>query len=359
MLALLLCTTLLLDPTVPSTPTGPSALAPTQDDAPTESSQAEDPHRQFDFWVGEWSVQNRNIDESGVWQDGDVTRARITPVIGGQAILEEWAGPLHGSFMNGFSLRAYDPQQSRWSLLLLWTTTGDGSFGQLHGRFRHGRGEFFAPESGPRQTRYSFSDGLPDSVRWDSSTTQDSGLSWKTDWIMEFSRTRAAQEVTQDALFERDWTSGTLSQHAEARKLDWLLGTWRGTQTDISGNTSEARLRSRLLNKDAMVLDVLETRTAPDEQWQGRLFVRAWLASGQTWEGWTVRAEDTRLLRNKGTLGEGGALFEEVGALEAERSSETIRHIDETHLVIEEAVGTGRSRRVLRTTELERVNSPR
>jgi hypothetical protein len=164
-----------------------------------------DPHHQFDFWVGEWSVQNRHMDGNGRWRDGDVTRARITPVIGGQAVLEEWAGPLHGAFMNGFSLRAYHPADGRRALLLFWTATGDGSFGQLHGRFRLGRGEFFAPDSGPRQTRYSFS----------------------------------------DELFATDWTEGTLSPHPEARELDWLLGTWHGTQTDEAGKQRAARLDVR------------------------------------------------------------------------------------------------------------------
>lgn len=324
-----------------------------------------DPHRQFDFWLGEWSVQNRHIDSAGNWNDGDVTRARITPVIGGAAVLEEWAGPFHGAFMNGFSLRAYDPNSQRWSLLLFWTTDGDGSFGQLHGRFRHGRGEFFAPDSGARQTRYSFSDGLPDSVRWDSATTQDSGITWKTDWIMEFSRTRPAAEVTQDELFATDWTQGELSTHPAARKLDWMLGTWLGTQTDEAGTQRAARLQARLLNKDALLLDVLETRAGTEADWtsavgpdaQSRLFVRGWAAGRQDWEGWSVRSDDTHLHRHTGILGEGGALFDRLEDSGGPAVSETLRHIDEDHLVIEEAVGTGDDRRIVRTTELERVDA--
>ena len=90
---------------------------------------SDDPHRQFDFWVGEWSVQNRHMGADGSWSEGDVTRARITPVCGGKAVLEEWAGPFRGTFMNGFSLRAWDEREGRWTLLLNWTTDGNGSFG--------------------------------------------------------------------------------------------------------------------------------------------------------------------------------------------------------------------------------------
>ena len=45
---------------------------------------------------------------------------------------------------------------------------------------------------------------------------------------MEFSRTRAAEEVTQDLLFDADWNSGAVSPNAEARGLDWLVSPWTG-----------------------------------------------------------------------------------------------------------------------------------
>lgn len=106
------------------------------------------------------------------------------------------AGPLHGKFMNGFSLRAYDPEQELWALLLIWTVDGNSSFGGLHGSYRHGRGDFFASMTGASRTRYCFSDGLPNTLRWDSSMTKDNGVNWNTDWIMEFTRTGGSKEVT-------------------------------------------------------------------------------------------------------------------------------------------------------------------
>ena len=109
--------------------------------------------RQFDFWIGEWAVQNRHLQPDGEWRDGDVTRARITPVCGGRAVLEEWAGPFGGSFMNGFSLRAWNPAAEQWALLLFWTTDGNSTFGQLTGTFRHGRGEFFTGPPAKNRTR--------------------------------------------------------------------------------------------------------------------------------------------------------------------------------------------------------------
>lgn len=271
----------------------------------------DDPARQFDFWIGEWSVQNRHWQEDGTWREGDVTRARITPVVDGGAILEEWVGPFRGGFMNGFSLRAWDPAAARWSLLLFWTMNGDGGFGQLHGTFRHGRGEFFSGWTDPDGTevtqRYSFSDALPDTVRWDSAVTRDGGRTWHTDWIMEFSRTRAAAEVTEDRLFTTPWTEGELDAYPEARALDWLRGEWAGVQ-EADGAERPARLRCVALGKGTLVVDSLEVQV--DQGWDKRFSVSGYVARRGGWERWSLSEADTTLRRALGAPGDGVARFE-------------------------------------------------
>lgn len=308
-----------------------------------------EPARQFDFWIGEWSVQNRHMDKGGQWHDGDRTRARITPVLDGAAILEEWAGPFHGAFMNGFSLRAWDPEAANWALLLFWTTDGNATFGTLHGNFRHGRGEFFAPESGPQQTRYSFSDGLSDSLRWDSATTKDSGVNWNTDWIMEFSRTKAAAKVDEDALFASEWTEGDVSPHKQARELDWLVGEWVGTSEDATGETCEARLRSKLLSKGCLILDVYETRAKGSADWDGELTIRGYVAPAKRWEGWSLSEADTVLRRQEIKMSKRGVTC----AYESADSKKLKRKLTlgkEGQLTIEVSSGGKR----VSTTKLER-----
>lgn len=334
----------------------PLALA-----APAFAQDATDAprHRQFDFWVGEWQVQNRHIQPDGTWKDGDVTRARIVPVCGKRAVLEEWAGPFSGSFMNGFSLRAFDPARNDWNLLLFWTSDsqgGRGSFGTLRGTFRHGRGEFFAG-SAPRFQRYSFSDGLPNSVRWDSATTNDNGITWKTDWIMEFSRTRAAAEVTQDEFFAADWNAGALSTIPSARHLDWLVGEWTGVQTNLATNAErDARLRARLINKDCLLVDVLEVRGEGDD-WDERLAVRGHVAQRGAWESWSLTETDTVLRRGVGTPDAERASFEtplDGGA----SHRETIFRFDDSTAVIEEEERASETDEyaLVRVTELTRAD---
>jgi hypothetical protein len=321
----------------------------------TVPAQDVDPHRQFDFWVGEWSVQNRHLQPDGTWKDGDATLARITPVCGERAILEEWAGPFRGTFMNGFSLRAWDPSAERWALLLFWTTDGNSAFGRLDGSFRHGRGEFFVPGTGPERTRYTFSDALADSVRWDSATTKDGGQTWRTDWIMEFRRTRPAAEVTQDNLFAVDWTEGEVSPHAEARRLDWMVGHWRGSQVDAAGEEREARLRCKLLAKDCLVLDVLETRDAGGS-WSQALAVRGFEARGSAWAAWSLTADDTRLVRASEAGGTDWMVFEHPHPERPGTVQQHLIRIDEGQMRIEEVfLPEDGDPEPLRTTMLERV----
>lgn len=251
-----------------------------------------EPHRQFDFWIGEWSVQNRDLQADGSWKDGDVTRARITPFLDGHAILEEWSGPLRGSFMNGFSLRSYDAIAERWSLVLFWTADGNGSFGRMSGEFRHGRGEFLAGR-GKQRTRYTFSDALPRTVRWDSARSTDGGISWKTDWIMEFTRTAEASAMSPERLFEHPWKAGAVSPHEEARRLDWTLGEWAGIAEVADGESREARMRCALLNQDCLIVDLLEFREG--DGWRGRLQVRGWDESRKRWTAVLTSTDDPRI----------------------------------------------------------------
>ena len=61
-------------------------------------------YRQFDFWVGDWEVRNP--------QGRVVGHNRITPVVGGCALREEWTSA-DGTNV-GTSLNAYNQTDRRW-----------------------------------------------------------------------------------------------------------------------------------------------------------------------------------------------------------------------------------------------------
>jgi len=201
------------------------------------------------------------------------------------------------------SLRAWDPEDEEWVLLLNWPGAERTSFGILRGNFRHGRGEFFSgsPEN---LTRYSFSDTLPGSIRWDSARSTDGGETWRTDWIMEFTRTAPAAS-SDAALFDVAWETEQARPLAGARELDFLVGSWSGVHRELVGaeewRESRAQYRAASFLKGWALVESL--RIAPKEgPEQERLTVRGFLPGAPSWECWSLARADTRLTSTRGSV---------------------------------------------------------
>lgn len=337
MLALVAALGLLLPPAVPS----------------PEAPEAEDPARQFDFWIGEWSVNNRHLQADGAWVDSGAARARIVPVLGGAAILEEWSGTVGGNPMFGFSLRAYDPERGDWNLLLNWPG-GGASFGTLRGSFRHGRGEFFAGQR-PNLTRYSFSDALPNSLRWDSATTADGGQTWRTSWIMEFTRTKPAAELSGVEPWTTRWDPRSSCSHEAARGFDFAVGDWVGVErTRTEGGWTElpVRLRAARLIQDHAIATTLATGAGerPEREEFG---IYAWIPRDERWEGWTCDRDHTVFRRSLGDLDAGHLILTELGRRRTTWSADAGRLYGDVEVATE-----GGGWRIERKIELERAPAP-
>ncbi len=77
-------------------------------DLPAKAAPAPKPctspeYRQFDFWVGDWDVTTPNGKGAGT--------NRITPILGGCALREEWKG---AGGLAGTSLNMWDGSGKRW-----------------------------------------------------------------------------------------------------------------------------------------------------------------------------------------------------------------------------------------------------
>lgn len=128
-------------------------------------------HRQFDFWIGEWTV----TDSSGTRLLG---RNRITLEDSGCIIHEQWTS--NGTpASTGQSLNAYDLRTRQWGQD--WVGSG-GEVLHLRGGLVNGRmvleGDGLSPAGAPQRERVTWTP-LPDGrVRqfWESST--DGGKSW-------------------------------------------------------------------------------------------------------------------------------------------------------------------------------------
>jgi hypothetical protein len=129
-------------------------------------------HRQFDFWLGDWDVTNPAGKAAG--------RNRITLILGGCALREEWTG---ASGTSGTSLNMFDADARRWRQTWM---DDSGSVLLLTGEFRDGKMvlEGDSP-AGPGKTvrqRITWTPLSGGRVRqlWDSST--DGGKTWKVEF---------------------------------------------------------------------------------------------------------------------------------------------------------------------------------
>ncbi|MFY9552801.1 MAG: hypothetical protein WAU32_16760 [Thermoanaerobaculia bacterium] len=142
-------------------------------DPPAKATPAPKPcsspeHRQFDFWLGEWHVTTPDGKTAGT--------NRITPILGGCALREEWAG---AGGVNGTSLNMWDSAAKRWRQT--WVD-GRGNVLLLTGEYRNTKmtleGEGPGENGGLVRNRITWSRLPEGSVRQLWETSRDGGKTW-------------------------------------------------------------------------------------------------------------------------------------------------------------------------------------
>lgn len=271
--------------------------------------------RQFDFWVGEWHVQNRSLGKDAGWHDAGKSKARIRPILGGRAILEEWDGK-SGKHANtfGISVRYYNAETKRWVISLNWPNANNAVFGRMEGSFRHGRAEFFPPSAfdgkPPRAERFTFSDGLPQTCRWDMASPIAGG-GWRTTWIMEFSRAQSAVATTVAGEPIHQPPAECVCKAEGARQFDRLVGAWQGKGWVTSGDTRMqvlATLRATSTNRGCATMcffdvDGIDYGEKHFEAW-------AWNKGDKRWVARALNADKPELEVLVGTFpGDGKGSF--------------------------------------------------
>ena len=118
-------------------------------------------YRQFDFWVGEWTVTK---------PDGKVAGTnRITKIAGGCALLEEWTG---AGGVTGKSLNIYDASRKVWHQT--WVDS-EGTLLEIEGSFSGG-----AMRMSSASDRITWTPDPDGGVRQVWEQTSDGGKTWKS-----------------------------------------------------------------------------------------------------------------------------------------------------------------------------------
>ena len=154
-------------------------------------------NRQFDFWIGEWSIKQKILKANGKWFEADA-ETKVMPAIDGCALVENWSGEVLFFWegmktpekIKGFSIRSFNPKTQKW--VINWMDTRNPQFNSFEGNFADGKGEFFRtikPAEGKETiARITFSDVAKTSVLWELAISSDDKKNWQTLWIMEMKR---------------------------------------------------------------------------------------------------------------------------------------------------------------------------
>jgi tetratricopeptide (TPR) repeat protein len=134
-------------------------------------------YKQFDFWVGEWNVEN-NGQQAGI--------NRIERILDGCVLLENWTSARGGT---GKSFNFYDAATGKWQQTWVDST---GNVLNLHGVYKDNALRFSGEtrtQSGVKTMhRLTFFNLGPERVRqlWEQST--DDGKTWNVFWDGTYTR---------------------------------------------------------------------------------------------------------------------------------------------------------------------------
>jgi hypothetical protein len=138
-------------------------------------------YRQFDFWIGEWEAYGLNGKKAG--------DSKIELILDSCTILENWKSL--GSPYSGKSFNTFNAATNQWQQT--WVDNVGGSTEYLEGKFENNKMVFCTkPFPFSKDTmavrRLSFYNLAADKVRQHGEITKDNGLTWKTEYDLEYRR---------------------------------------------------------------------------------------------------------------------------------------------------------------------------
>jgi hypothetical protein len=149
----------------------------------------------FDFLIGHWQVHHRRLKErlagSHEWIEFEGTSVMQT-VLGGYGNVDDNMMEFPAGAYRGVSLRSFEPASGQWSIWFLDSRMPLGPLDPpVRGRFKDGTGTFLADDTfngRPIRVRYLWSKITPASCHWEQAFSTDGGITWETNWMMDFKR---------------------------------------------------------------------------------------------------------------------------------------------------------------------------
>ena len=153
--------------------------------------------KDFDFIIGDWTVKHRRLNERlagcKAWTEFS-GHSSTHKTLGGFGNLEDNILQFPEGTFRAVAMRSYCTKTKTWSIWWL-----DGRYPtQLDkpvvGRFTGNTGLFFADdvlEGKPVKIRFTWFSAPSEDPRWEQAFSADGGLTWETNWTMQFTSVRS------------------------------------------------------------------------------------------------------------------------------------------------------------------------
>lgn len=142
-------------------------------------------YRQFDFWIGEWDVYQKNGQKGG--------DSKIDLILDSCVILENWKSvkPFRGLYYTGKSFNTYNSKTNQWQQT--WVDNVGGTIEFLEGHHEDNKMIFKTkPYNYSKDTiavrRLTFFNLGPDKVRQFSEISKDGEKTWAPEYDLEYRR---------------------------------------------------------------------------------------------------------------------------------------------------------------------------
>lgn len=129
-------------------------------------------YRQFDFWVGDWAVQNPAGQPVGTNQ--------VTLEQDGCLLVEHWKSGR--GVETGTSFNYYDIRDKKWHQLYIANNGNAGAFPAMAGELKDGRMVLLTDLANGTQSRWTWYVIEPGKVRQMAEQTTDGGRTWQVTW---------------------------------------------------------------------------------------------------------------------------------------------------------------------------------
>ena len=149
----------------------------------------------FDFLIGRWKVRHRRLLDrlvgSNDWEEFD-GECVMQKMLGGQANVDDNVLHAPAGDYRAMTIRVFDPSARAWSIFWIDSRYPPSRIeNPVVGGFAGDRGVFLAEDEvdGRRvHTRFIWQVESDDSCRWEQAASIDGGLTWETNWYMDFER---------------------------------------------------------------------------------------------------------------------------------------------------------------------------